>query len=170
MSGFAEVDAHDALGLAHLVATGEVTPTELLEEVLARIDRINPMLNAVVHRDDDRAHCSALDPAGGPFRGVPILIKDLAVEEGVPVTFGSVFLRDFVAPESSEMVRRMLIVDPDESVRDLMRGMRRQRRHMALVRTSDGVVLGMVTLEDVLEALVGDIRDETDTDTVVHEL
>ncbi|NIR39826.1 MAG: HlyC/CorC family transporter [Actinobacteria bacterium] len=69
-----------------------------------------------------------------------------------------------------EMVRRMLIVDPDESVRDLMRGMRRQRRHMALVRTSDGVVLGMVTLEDVLEALVGDIRDETDTDTVVHEL
>jgi CBS domain containing-hemolysin-like protein len=60
------------------------------------------------------------------------------------------------------MVRRMLIVTPDQSVRDLMRSMRRLRRHMALVRTSEGQLLGMVTLEDVLEALVGDITDETD--------
>jgi len=36
---------------------------------------------------------------------------------------------------------------------------------MALVRTSDGQLLGMVTLEDVLEALVGDITDETDGGT-----
>jgi CBS domain containing-hemolysin-like protein len=46
-----------------------------------------------------------------------------------------------------------------------MRSMRRLRRHMALVRTDDGRLLGMVTLEDVLEALVGDIRDETDAPT-----
>ncbi len=108
MTGFAEFDEHDAIGLAELVATKEVTPTELLEEVFARIDRVDHLLNAVVHRDDGRAHASALDPADGPFRGVPMLVKDLAVEEGVPVTFGSVFLRDFVAPETSEMVRRML--------------------------------------------------------------
>ena len=62
-----------------------------------------------------------------------------------------------------ELIRRMLIVSPDQPVRDLMRAMRRLRRHMALVRTTDGELLGMVTLEDVLEALVGDIRDETDT-------
>jgi CBS domain containing-hemolysin-like protein len=65
-------------------------------------------------------------------------------------------------PVPLEMVRRMLIVTPDQSVRDLMRSMRRLRRHMALVRTGDGQLLGMVTLEDVLEALVGDITDETD--------
>ena len=43
-----------------------------------------------------------------------------------------------------------------------MRSMRRGRRHVALVRANDGRLLGMVTLEDVLEALVGDIADETD--------
>ncbi len=61
-----------------------------------------------------------------------------------------------------EMIRRMLIVSPDRSVRDLMVDMRRLRRHVALVRTAEGHLLGMVTLEDVLEALVGDITDETD--------
>lgn len=63
-----------------------------------------------------------------------------------------------------EMMRRMLIVGPDTPVRDLMRAMRRNRRHVALVRTADGRLLGLVTLEDALEALVGDIRDETDAD------
>ena len=61
-----------------------------------------------------------------------------------------------------EMIRRMLIVPPGQPVRDLMRVMRRARRHVALVRVPDGPLLGLVTLEDVLEALVGDIRDETD--------
>lgn len=63
-----------------------------------------------------------------------------------------------------EMIRRMLIVDPDQPVRDLMFLMRLHRCHAALVRTPDEQLLGMVTLEDVLEALVGDIRDETDQD------
>jgi len=66
-----------------------------------------------------------------------------------------------------EMMRRMLIVSPDQPIRDLMRAMRRARRHLALVRTDDDRLLGLVTLEDVLEALVGDIRDETDTETGV---
>ncbi len=65
-------------------------------------------------------------------------------------------------PPPLEIIRRMLIVPPDRSIRDLMRSMRRTRRHMALVRDSEGGLLGMVTLEDVLESLVGSIRDETD--------
>lgn len=64
-----------------------------------------------------------------------------------------------------EMMRRMLIVSPDQPVRDLMRAMRRARRHVALVRDGEGPLLGIVTLEDALEALVGDIRDETDADS-----
>ena len=63
-----------------------------------------------------------------------------------------------------EMIRRMLIVRPDQPVRDLMWSMRQHRCHAALVQTPQGQLLGMVTLEDVLEALVGDIRDETDRD------
>ena len=63
------------------------------------------------------------------------------------------------------LMRRMLIVSPDQPVRDLMRAMRRDRRHVALVKAADGQLLGLVTLEDALEALVGDIRDETDADS-----
>ncbi len=69
-------------------------------------------------------------------------------------------------PVPLEMMRRMMVVTPDRSVRDLMRAMRRLRRHLALVRTPEGRLVGMVTLEDVLEALVGDIADETDVDAL----
>ena len=108
MTGFAEFDEYDAVGLAQLVAAGEIRPMELLEEVLVRIDGINPTLNAVIYRDDEKARHRADHPQPGPFSGVPFLIKDLAIEEDVPVTYGSVFLRDFVAPGSSVMVSRML--------------------------------------------------------------
>lgn len=65
-------------------------------------------------------------------------------------------------PVPLELVRRMRVVRPDMSGRDLMLSMRRSRVHMVLVRNEVGSMLGIVTLEDVLEALVGDIYDETD--------
>ena len=67
-------------------------------------------------------------------------------------------------PVPLELIRKMLIVTSDRPVRELMKDMRRARIHMALVQNGQGDVLGLVTLEDVLESLVGDIRDETDED------
>ena len=67
-------------------------------------------------------------------------------------------------PVPLELLRRMRVVSPSMSGRDLLLYMRRSRRHMALVRDDDGEMQGIVTLEDVLEALVGDIFDETDED------
>ena len=67
-------------------------------------------------------------------------------------------------PVPLELLRRMRVVSPSMSGRDLLLYMRRSRRHMALVREDVGKMLGIVTLEDVLEALVGDIFDETDED------
>ena len=65
-------------------------------------------------------------------------------------------------PVPLELVRRMRVVGPDMAGRDLLLYMRRSRVHMALVRNDTAKMLGVVTLEDVLEALVGDIFDETD--------
>ena len=65
-------------------------------------------------------------------------------------------------PVPLELVRRMRVVSPDMTGRDLLLYLRRSRVHMALVRNEAGMMLGIVTLEDVLEALVGDIFDETD--------
>jgi CBS domain containing-hemolysin-like protein len=54
------------------------------------------------------------------------------------------------------------VVPGDRPIEAVLRAMRRARSHVALVRGANGRTLGIVTLEDVLEALVGDIRDESD--------
>jgi amidase/6-aminohexanoate-cyclic-dimer hydrolase len=73
-----DYDSHDALGLAALVAAGEVSPDELLDEALERVERVNPALNAVVLVQEGAAREAIR--AGlprGPFRGVPFLLKDM---------------------------------------------------------------------------------------------
>lgn len=72
----------DATGQAELVAKGEVTPGELLDAAIERIEQSNPALNAVVIEWFDHARSVAAGPdlpAGPsvPFRGVPFLLKDL---------------------------------------------------------------------------------------------
>ncbi len=69
----------DATDQAALVASGEVSPSELLEAAIERIERIDPALNAVVIRwfDHARKTAASADLPNGPFRGVPFLIKDL---------------------------------------------------------------------------------------------
>ncbi len=86
----------DAIDQAALVASGEVSPGELLEAAIQRIERIDPVTNAVVIRWFDHAR----DTAGGnlpdgPFRGVPFLIKDLfAAYAGQRISNGNVALKD----------------------------------------------------------------------------
>jgi amidase/6-aminohexanoate-cyclic-dimer hydrolase len=78
---FADYDRHDATGLAALVAAGEVSAGELLDEALARTAALNPALNAVVLVQEDAARRAiARGLPEGPFRGVPFLIKDLGCE------------------------------------------------------------------------------------------
>ncbi|WP_208027768.1 hemolysin family protein [Rhabdothermincola sediminis] len=65
-------------------------------------------------------------------------------------------------PVPLRLVRRMLDVPCDRSLEDLLLGMRRARVHVAVVRDPDGRTAGLVTLEDLVEELVGDILDESD--------
>jgi amidase len=103
-----EYDRLDATALAALVARGEVTPLELLEAAVERVEARNPGLNAVVHRfdDDARRRAGGIIPAG-PFRGVPLLVKDLvAFVEGQPATGSCRLFEGVVSPVDSEIVRR----------------------------------------------------------------
>jgi amidase len=99
----------DATGQASLVRRGEVTPAELIEAAISRIERLNPRLNAVITPAFDRARAqAAADLPKGPFTGVPYLLKDLAVEDaGVRFTEGSRFLASHVSRRDQELTRRL---------------------------------------------------------------
>jgi amidase len=104
-----ELAGLDALAQAELVRSKEVEAAELVEAAIARIERLNPELNAVVTPMYGKARDSLRSGLPqGPFTGVPFLLKDLLAEcAGTAMTEGSAFLRDFVPPGDSELVRRL---------------------------------------------------------------
>jgi amidase len=102
----------DATAQAELVRSGQIAPQALVEAALARIERINPQLNAVIHRMDEKARAAAASPAlpDGPFRGVPFLVKDaVCYTDGDPYHLGMRFLkeREHVARGDTELARRL---------------------------------------------------------------
>src|SRR5438876_5435768 len=103
-----EYDQLDGLEMAALVRAKKVTPGELLEEAIARAERVNPRINAVVRPLYDRARQAAAGPLPeGPFRGVPFLLKDLhAALAGVPLSFGCRFFSSYVPASDSTLVDR----------------------------------------------------------------
>jgi len=108
MKGFAEYGQYDAMGLAELVRKGEISPAELCEEAIQRIEKLNPKINAVVFRMDEEGRQSARGPLpDGPFFGVPFLLKDLlAAYAGVPLSDGCRSLKNRIPDHDSEMVIR----------------------------------------------------------------
>jgi amidase len=110
MKGFAEFEAYDALGLAELVRGKKVSPTELLEAAIARVEARNGAVNAMTMPLYDFARRAIAEglPAG-PFSGVPFLMKDLSASiAGVPMTRSSRFFADTPPPAAdSEHVARL---------------------------------------------------------------
>jgi amidase len=108
--GLDELAWLDATAQAEMVRAKKVNPIELVNAAIARIERLNPQLNAVVLPLYEQARAVAIstDLPAGPFCGVPYLIKDLVASyAGARMTSGSAFLCDFVAPNDSELVRRL---------------------------------------------------------------
>jgi amidase len=93
----------DATGQAELVRSGEVSAAELAEAAIARVEAVNPQLDAVIRTRFDQARTEAEgELPDGPFRGVPILFKDLGCTvEGEATAFGVGPLRDMPWPVTS---------------------------------------------------------------------
>jgi Asp-tRNA(Asn)/Glu-tRNA(Gln) amidotransferase A subunit family amidase len=107
---FPEYESYDALGLAELVRQKKITPAELLEAAIARVEARNGTVNAVTMPLYDYARKAiAQGLPGGPFTGVPFLMKDLTASiAGVPMTRGSRFFADTPPPAAdSEHVARL---------------------------------------------------------------
>lgn len=86
----------DATELATLIRSGQVSPGELVDDAIDRVERLDPTINAVIHERFEAARAEALGGLpDGPFRGVPFLVKDLGCEmAGEPHTLGNRALRD----------------------------------------------------------------------------
>lgn len=98
-----EFSAMDAVGQAALVRGAEVSPRELVDAALRRIEKVNPALNAIASSNVEAARSRAASMAGdGSFVGVPTLIKDLLPYPGLPTAFGSRGLGTQVAPAGSD--------------------------------------------------------------------
>lgn len=99
---------HDGLATADLIRRGEISAREAVEAAIGRIGAENPRLNAVVHPMFERAlDLAEGDLPDGPFRGVPMLLKDLlSWYAGEPTSSGSRAFRGWIAPTDTEITRR----------------------------------------------------------------
>ena len=104
---FKEYGNYDGLGLAGLVRTKQVNPTELLDEAIARTAKVDPQINAVVvkHYDYARRQIENGLP-DGPFTGVPFLLKDLEILAGTRTTSGASVFKDNVADHDGTAAAR----------------------------------------------------------------
>ena len=100
----------DATAQAELVRSGAVSPIELVDAAIERVERVNPQLNAVIHPLFDAARETAKgDLPDGPFRGVPIVFKDLGCAvAGDPYHEGLAIAKrlGFRATRTDELARR----------------------------------------------------------------
>ncbi len=105
-----------ATRLAALIRTRKLSPVELVDAVLERIDKVNPKLNAyvLVRADEVRREARAAErqlgkksATLGPLHGIPFSVKDLVITKGVRTTFGTPLFRDHVPTEDAPIVERL---------------------------------------------------------------
>ncbi|UPK76925.1 amidase [Nocardioidaceae bacterium SCSIO 66511] len=98
----------DAVGVAARIRDGQISSLEAIEAAIARIEKVEPELNAVVVSDFDRARKSAVDQHTGPFAGVPTIIKDNSDRAGLPTGQGSSAFTPQPAADDGDFVRQLL--------------------------------------------------------------
>ena len=104
-----------AVEARRLIGRKALSPVELLESCLSRVEAVNPAVNAVVALDTDRARAAAREAEAAaargdhlqPLHGLPVGIKDLEEVAGVRTTYGSTIFRDFVPEADCGMVARL---------------------------------------------------------------
>jgi amidase len=103
------------LALGRAIASREISAVEVLDEIVARVEAVNPQVNAIVTlaAENAREEARAIDArvatgeTGGPLCGVPASIKDLIETGGIRTTFGSLLRQDFVPQHDAVLVERV---------------------------------------------------------------
>jgi aspartyl-tRNA(Asn)/glutamyl-tRNA(Gln) amidotransferase subunit A len=101
--------------LSNLLASRAATPTELVQMSLSRLERLDPVLNAFIYVDAERALYAAEaatnrqleDRRLGPLDGIPVAVKDNLYVAGMPASWGSLLFRDHRPPQDDICVERL---------------------------------------------------------------
>jgi Asp-tRNA(Asn)/Glu-tRNA(Gln) amidotransferase A subunit family amidase len=104
-----------AIELVESYRSGKLSPVDVIDEILQRVKRLNPGLNAIITLTETEARAAARKAAKdikdgknlGPLHGVPITIKDIVYTKGVRTTFGSKLYENFVPDEDAVIVERL---------------------------------------------------------------
>src|SRR5437763_1145673 len=110
-----ELGFTSAIDLAAKIRAKELSPVEVVDGLLARVDRLNPSLNAFsqLRADEVRAEARAAEAtigrgdALGALHGVPIVVKDQMNVTGARVTFGTHLFGDYTATEDAPVIERL---------------------------------------------------------------
>ena len=176
------IGEQEFLGIVEAAAQDSVIEheeRELIESVIEFGDTVVREIMVprpdVVFIDDTLTVSEALDRAVEEgFSRLPIFRKD---EDDVDDVEGIVYVKDLVIAERSGrgkesvrvLMREVEVVPESKLVADLMRNMQAKKFHMVMVADEYGIIVGLATLEDCLEELVGEIVDEHDDEEEIMQ-
>lgn len=104
---FSEYRQYDAIGLAQLIRSKQVSADEVLQAALNRLDEVNPKINVLAHDLRERAFAEKFPKhEKALLSGVPFLLKDMLCEyEKAPMSSGANLMKDFVSQENSVLTQ-----------------------------------------------------------------
>ncbi len=144
----------------------EFADTTLREVMIPRIDMVTLDSNATV--------TEAVDVAlQGGFSRIPVYEESVGIDEIIGVLYTKDMLKQLREGHNTfpirDLVRSAYFVPESKKLDDLLREIRQKRVHMVIVVDEYGSVAGLVTIEDLVEEIVGDIQDEYDHEEVLYE-
>jgi len=144
----------------------EFADTTVREVMVPRIDMVTLDSNATVTQAVDVA-------LQGGFSRIPVYEESVGIDEIIGVLYTKDMLKQLRENHNTfpirDLVRPAYFVPETKKLDDLLREIRQQRIHMVMVVDEYGSVAGLVTIEDLVEEIVGDIQDEYDHEEVLYE-
>lgn len=141
---FSRLASYDALGLAELIRTKQVSALELVDEVIRRVERVNPKINAVLTKNldfemvRDRARKSQLE---GMFAGVPVMLKNLQQYKDANIDSGSRLFAQAIAKRGNPTKLNSPLIDAMERSGMLITGIT-NAPELGLIDTTEPLLHG----------------------------
>jgi amidase len=143
-SKLSELANYDALGLADLISKKRISPLELVDDVIGRVERINPKINAVLTKlfDFEKARERAKQGIGdGPFAGVPVMLKNLTQYKDARIDAGSRLYARFIEKKGNPFRTNNPLIDAMESSGMIVAGVA-NAPELGLLDTTEPVLHG----------------------------